>query len=186
MRHLIAVTIATLCLAGTPASGAVVLDESGTTTSSDFQFQLSGKNKQTYKIVADFEILPVTSSYEYSALLAYYRYVNGEFSDSNDKFTGGVGGISDPTNSIFVISDIATKTITEFNGNRIVTNYIIDNLYNYVTFNFSEPSGVDYNIKISAIPEPETWALMLVGMLGSGFMLRNSTFVQNGRALKQE
>ena len=66
----------------------------------------------------------------------------------------GEGDFTDPTSfSLGVLS-----------GDHYVLSFLVDNFKQ----NGGNPSGLD--VSVGAVPEPSTWAMMILGFLGIGFM----------------
>ena len=57
---------------------------------------------------------------------------------------------------------------TDFSLGTLKGNYILSFVVDNFAQNGGNPSGLD--VSVSAVPEPSTWAMMILGFMGRGFM----------------
>ena len=82
--------------------------------------------------------------------------------------------ITDGTSNTILLSETAAAPITNESSTwvRFAFNFIADGTSN--TINFSEVNGPSYigldDVSVTAVPEPATWAMMILGFAGVGLM----------------
>jgi len=96
----------------------------------------------------------------------------GNFSANNGPAGLNVNITDGTSNTILVSEALAPATSGSHTWTRFAFNFIADGTSN--TINFSEINGPSYigldDVSVTAVPEPATWAMMLLGFAGVGFM----------------
>jgi hypothetical protein len=180
MRKLLLAATALLGLAASPASAAVI-DDLGINPSSsagNFSNTVGGGaffDQYTFQLVGGPQFLTITSATNNYAQLSDFI---AAFSGSLYQQVGAVGGGDDillagPT--VAVPGNCGSFCQT-FGGSGILE---AGNYYLEIAGNGGGTSGYGGNLSVAAVPEPTTWAMMLLGFAGVGFMAyrrRNSAF----------
>jgi len=96
----------------------------------------------------------------------------GNFSANNGPAGLNVNITDGTSNTILVSEALAPATNGSHTWTRFAFNFIADGTSN--TINFSEINGPSYigldDVSVTAVPEPATWAMMILGFAGVGFM----------------
>ena len=180
MRKLLLAGTALLGLAVSPASAAIVanLGVNPTSATGAFSHAVGGTtfdDQITFQLVGSSQFLTIASVTNNFADAAS-RITN--FSGSVFRIVGEIGGGDD----IRVIGPVAASAncgadCQGFGGSAILTagNYYLDLTG---TGGGSAGYGGTLSTSVSAVPEPSTWAMMILGFFGVGFMAyrrRNQT-----------
>jgi hypothetical protein len=169
MRKLLIAATAFLGLAVSPASAAIIVDlgvnptsaqgafantVGGATFSDQYTFQLVGSAFLT--ITSATNVFPATTDFI------------TDFSGSIFQQVGAIGGADD----ILVLGPLAATAncgldCQGFGGSTILA---AGNYYLNISGAGGGTSGYGGNLSVRAVPEPSTWAMMILGFVGVGFM----------------
>jgi hypothetical protein len=170
MRKILLVSTALLGLAASPASAAVVANLGVNPHSSQGAFQQSPgggafDDQITFQLVGGPQFLTIAS-------------VTNTFSSPSDKISGFTGsvfqivGVIGGGDDIQVIGPVAAAAncgpfCQGFFGSATLAagNYYLD-----LSGTGGGTSGYGGNLSTAAVPEPSTWAMMILGFFGVGFM----------------
>ena len=170
MRKLLLATTALLGLAASPASAAVILNlgVNPTSATGTFQHTVGGgpfEDQITFQLVGGPQFLTIASVT--NVFPNATDFILG-FTGSVFQQVGAIGGADD----ILVIGPVAATAncgldCQGFAGSAVLNagNYYLD-----ITGTGGGTSGYGGNLAVSAVPEPSTWAMMLLGFFGLGFM----------------
>jgi PEP-CTERM motif len=161
MRMMTSVAVAALLAAAlaSPASAALL------------NFQLSGSQQATFQI--DTETVP--NKFSTSSLIGnqvQFDNVSGIF--------GGVAGLASISFGTNLIADLningTALGFTQLSGNGpdLFTGNPRDPIFTLGSFNLANPFFRQNDVltvsAVAAVPEPSTWAMMILGFAGVGFM----------------
>ena len=133
--------------------------------SGNFGINLADGSVNTVSLSETINLLPF-QQYQLSFWVGNYSANNGP-ARLNVNITDGT------SNTIF-LSETAAAPITNESSTwvRFAFNFIADGTSN--TINFSEVNGPSYigldDVSVTAVPEPATWAMMILGFAGIGFI----------------
>lgn len=126
--------------------------------------------------LADGSVRFVRVSQTLNNLVPFQQY-QLSFWVGNYSFNNGPAGlnvnITDGTSNTILVSEaLAPATNGSETWTRFAFNFIADGTSN--TISFSEINGPSYigldDVSVAAVPEPATWAMMILGFTGVGFM----------------
>lgn len=168
MRNVGAIAVAAALL-GSAASAQTVVDVQGVLPSGgglSFEFEpLAGR---TYEVRGTFSEEPtLTGGYYYTANYYDYAHVGGEFLDANDIYGGSPIPFSGRR---FVAFDMKSKYV--YDSSYTVLDYTYKSTSIWIDFGPGGP--VTYDFSIAVVPEPSTWAVMILGIAAAGASLRRS------------
>src|SRR4051794_18871596 len=179
MRKLLLAGTAFLGLASSPASAAIVanLGVNPTSATGAFSHAVDGTtfdDQITFQLVGSSQFLTIASVTNNFADAAS-RITN--FSGSVFRIVGEIGGGDD----VRVIGPIAATAncganCQGFGGSAVLAapgDYYLD-----LTGTGGGSAGYGGTLSVAAVPEPSTWAMMILGFFGLGFMAyrrRNQT-----------
>ena len=170
MRKLLLAGTALLGLAASPASAAIVanLGVNPTSATGAFSHSVGGTtfdDQITFQLVGGPQFLTVASVTNNFANAAS-QITN--FSGSIFRIVGEIGGGDD----IRVIGPVAATAncgpnCQGFGGSAVLTagDYYLD-----LSGTGGGSAGYGGTLSVSAVPEPSTWAMMILGFFGVGFM----------------
>jgi hypothetical protein len=134
-------------------------------------FELTGSRQASFQI--DTSRAPDTSSASFFGNQIQYYNVTGVFGGVKEKATIGFG--------TFLFADLNILAdglgFTQFAGPDLFTGAPSSPTFTIGTFALSSivsgPSMIRIS-SVSAVPEPSTWAMMLIGFAGVGYMARRA------------
>jgi hypothetical protein len=162
---------ATLVAMSTASNAAVVLDLGANPTSATgiFSHAVGGgafDDQITFQLVGGPAFLTIASATNNFASGATDKITN--FTGSVFQIVGAIGGGDD----ILVIGPVAAgancgASCQGFGGSAVLAagNYYLD-----LSGIGGGTSGYGGNLSVAAVPEPSTWAMMILGFFGVGFM----------------
>ena len=178
MRKLLLAATALFGLAASPASAAVILDLGVNPTSATgaFSHAVGGTtfdDQITFQLVGGPSFLTIASVTNNFANAA--SQITG-FTGSVFRQVGAIGGGDD----VLVIGPVAATANCGANCQGFGGSTLLEagNYYLEFTGIGGGSAGYGGTLSVSAVPEPSTWAMMILGFFGVGFMAyrrRNQT-----------
>jgi PEP-CTERM motif-containing protein/hapalindole biogenesis HpiC1 cyclase-like protein len=132
----------------------------------NFGLNLADGSVRTVRVSETINLLPFHQQYQLSFWVGNYSANNGP--------AGLDVEITDGTSNTILLSEKALAPFTNASSawTRFAFNFFADGTSN--TINFSERNGPLYigldDVSVTAVPEPATWAMMILGFAGIGFM----------------
>jgi hypothetical protein len=145
-----------------------------------YDFELTGSRQASFEINS--VTIPDFSSSSFLGSQISYDNLSGTFGGVAETATVGFG-----TGPILAQLNIGAAGLgfTQFAGSDLFNGDISNPVFNVGTFDLTSIVSGDSTLVIStvaAVPEPSTWAMMILGFFGVGFMAYRRK--QNGPTLR--
>jgi hypothetical protein len=152
-------------------------------------------------VTANFSVSPAPSSYsDMQMVFGFFNNPNplasfavNIYNASNDLVYSGSGATGSTHDDFFIPNPISTANF-EIVINQVTSQFNLDAIYVefYNNGDTNDPAAIygqlngpnigQPSFQISAVPEPSTWAMMILGFIGLGFMAYRRK--QNGSAFR--